>query len=65
VHVDDPCMSEKMEQAARKMNLKGHMAGIGDEKKLIYGPTDIEASPPSSSPTLDFQTKRFIVGPSR
>ena len=50
VHVDDPCMSEKMEQAARKMNLKGHMAGLGPEKKLIYGPTDIEASQPPPLP---------------
>lgn len=42
VHVDDPLMNQKMEQAAEKMNLKGHMAGMGKDKKFIYGPTDIE-----------------------
>lgn len=34
-------MNQKMELAAKKINIKGHYVGLKDEPKFIYGPTDI------------------------
>ncbi len=31
-----------MKTVGEKLNLKGHVAGLGHQKKEIYGPTDIE-----------------------
>jgi hypothetical protein len=42
VHNEVDEMNEKMRIVAEKLNLKGHMAGMGTQKKFIYGPTDIE-----------------------
>eukprot|EP01133_Synstelium_polycarpum_P007370 gene7370-8589_t len=42
VHDDNAAMSSKMKQAAEILNLKGHMTGQADAKKLLYGPCDIE-----------------------
>eukprot|EP01103_Thecamoeba_quadrilineata_P005102 TRINITY_DN14950_c0_g1_i1.p1 TRINITY_DN14950_c0_g1~~TRINITY_DN14950_c0_g1_i1.p1 ORF type:complete len:1069 (+),score=222.14 TRINITY_DN14950_c0_g1_i1:25-3231(+) len=42
VHADLPEMNEIMERCGRILNLKGHMAGIGRDKKFMYGPCDLE-----------------------
>lgn len=42
VHNEVEDLNEKMRLVAEKLNLKGHMAGMGSQKKFIYGPTDIE-----------------------
>lgn len=41
VHKDNPELNQKMEDAAKRMNLKGHYTGVRIPK-LIYGPGDIE-----------------------
>lgn len=43
VYASDPELMERMEQAGRRLNLKGHMAGqkTGD-RKFLYSPCDIE-----------------------
>lgn len=41
VKSDKPFL-ELFEKIARILNLKGHMAGLGNEKTFIYGPCDIE-----------------------
>ncbi len=42
IHSDVEEFNEKMKTVAEKLNLKAHMAGMGTQKKLIYGPSDIE-----------------------
>jgi hypothetical protein len=42
VHADDPVLCDKMASAAKKLNIKGHWVGMHQEKKYIYGPTDLE-----------------------
>lgn len=42
IHADDPLMNHMMKRAAKKLNIKGHVAGRSTDKKFIYGPTDIE-----------------------
>ena len=37
-----PIMNNIMKQCGKILNLKGHLAGIGKEKKFIYGPCDLE-----------------------
>lgn len=41
VHKDNSVLNRKMQEAATKMNLKGHLTGIRTPT-LIYGPGDIE-----------------------
>ncbi|GAM24988.1 hypothetical protein SAMD00019534_081630 [Acytostelium subglobosum LB1] len=33
---------DRMKAAAEKLNIKGHLCGIGERKEFLYGPTDIE-----------------------
>eukprot|EP00012_Vannella_robusta_P006108 CAMPEP_0206200834 /NCGR_PEP_ID=MMETSP0166-20121206/11140_1 /ASSEMBLY_ACC=CAM_ASM_000260 /TAXON_ID=95228 /ORGANISM="Vannella robusta, Strain DIVA3 518/3/11/1/6" /LENGTH=753 /DNA_ID=CAMNT_0053619297 /DNA_START=317 /DNA_END=2574 /DNA_ORIENTATION=- len=35
-------MNDIMRQCGKVLNLKGHLAGVGEEKKFIYGPCDLE-----------------------
>ena len=35
-------MNDVMRQCGKVLNLKGHLAGIGKDKKFIYGPCDLE-----------------------
>eukprot|EP00339_Tiarina_fusa_P030413 CAMPEP_0117014872 /NCGR_PEP_ID=MMETSP0472-20121206/11985_1 /TAXON_ID=693140 ORGANISM="Tiarina fusus, Strain LIS" /NCGR_SAMPLE_ID=MMETSP0472 /ASSEMBLY_ACC=CAM_ASM_000603 /LENGTH=550 /DNA_ID=CAMNT_0004718541 /DNA_START=963 /DNA_END=2618 /DNA_ORIENTATION=- len=35
-------MNDVMHQCGKVLNLKGHLAGIGEDKKFIYGPCDLE-----------------------
>ncbi len=42
MYASDSQMNRMMESCARKMNIKGHWVGLKNERKFIYGPTDIE-----------------------
>lgn len=42
VHADLPEMNSLMEKTAQILNLKGHYAGIGEDRKFLYAPCDIE-----------------------
>ena len=35
-------MNDVMKQCSKVLNLKGHLAGVGADKKFIYGPCDLE-----------------------
>ena len=35
-------MNDVMRQCGKVLNLKGHLAGVGENKKFIYGPCDLE-----------------------
>jgi hypothetical protein len=37
IHADDPLMNHMMKRAAKKLNIKGHVAGRAADKKFIYG----------------------------
>lgn len=43
IHADVEELNEKMQSAAERTNLKGHVTGHGKNKKIVYGPGDIEA----------------------
>jgi hypothetical protein len=42
IHADIEELNEKMQRAAERINLKGHVTGYAKHKKMIYGPGDIE-----------------------
>lgn len=42
VHKDDPVLNELMEEAAKRINIKGHMTGQRGREVLLHAPTDIE-----------------------
>eukprot|EP01113_Clastostelium_recurvatum_P028334 TRINITY_DN3429_c0_g1_i2.p1 TRINITY_DN3429_c0_g1~~TRINITY_DN3429_c0_g1_i2.p1 ORF type:complete len:2680 (+),score=686.41 TRINITY_DN3429_c0_g1_i2:120-8159(+) len=42
VHAPRPEVNERMKAAAKKMNIKGHMCGMGQQREFLYAPTDIE-----------------------
>lgn len=42
VYSTDNIMNDKMRQAAKILNIKGHTVGTKQETTFLYGPTDIE-----------------------
>jgi hypothetical protein len=42
VNKEIPVINQKMEEAAKILNLKGHYVGTKDDKKILHAPVDIE-----------------------
>ncbi|KAL6049131.1 Histidine kinase A, variant 2 [Balamuthia mandrillaris] len=59
VHSDMFEMNTKMEKIAKILNLKGHITGLGDIQKWIYGPCDIEGHRPNDGMLYVVDTARL------
>ncbi|PRP89297.1 hypothetical protein PROFUN_02171 [Planoprotostelium fungivorum] len=42
IHADDEVLNEKIEEACRRLNLRAHTSGLREDKKVVYGPGDME-----------------------